>query len=277
MGIAQRDYMRGDRPRSFASPRDAVPIIIGINILVFVLWQLKPEFFIHYFPLNLARLRQGQIWTVLTSVFSHYNFMHIFFNMFVLYSFGRVLEKVWGIRRFTIFYLLAGITASFVHVMLAMFGWRDSLAVGASGAVAGVVMAFAMLFPRQKIYLFGILPFPAMVLVLILTGMDVVGLIKQYGNMHPGVQIGHGAHLGGTAFGALYVLSLRGSLPVPRLRKRKRVRGTSRPEVGPERTDEEELRLDHLLGKVKEGGLDSLSPPERDFLVRMSRRFREKP
>ena len=129
MGIAQRDYMRGDHPRSFASARDAVPIIIGINILVFVLWQLKPEFFIHYFPLNLARLRQGQIWTVLTSVFSHYNFMLIFFNMFVLYSFGRVLENVWGTRRFTIFYLLSGITASFVHVMLAMFGWRDSLAL----------------------------------------------------------------------------------------------------------------------------------------------------
>ncbi len=85
-----------------------------------------------------------------------------------------------------------------------ILGEPDLQALGASGAISGVILLFSMIFPKEKIFLFGILPLPALFCALIFIGLDIWGLVSQAGG--GGLPIGHGAHLGGAAFGLLYYL-----------------------------------------------------------------------
>ncbi|MEE8141835.1 MAG: rhomboid family intramembrane serine protease, partial [Planctomycetota bacterium] len=208
MGISSRDYMR-EWPTRRLGQISAITVIIGINILIFLLWRFRDHTFLQEnFMVNLGRLKDGRLWTPLTSVFSHYHMMHLFINMFVLWSFGTVLERQWGTRRFVIFYLSAGVVASLAHCFLSLLGMRDGSALGASGAVSGLVLAFCILHPRHTVLLFGLIPMPAFVMALLFIGIDVFGLMGQLGQRGTvgGTQIGHGAHLGGAAFAALYML-----------------------------------------------------------------------
>lgn len=196
--------------------RRIVPLIILLNVLVFIFWQIPgyQEFMLDNFTVSWTLLEQGRYWTLLTSVFSHNMLMHILINMFVLQSFGTIMAAVLGTRRFLTFYLVAGIVASFSHAFVSAFivGNPDIPAVGASGAIAGVVLVFSLLFPREKILLFFILPLPAMVGALAFIALDIWGLVAQAEG--GGLPIGHGAHLGGAFTGILYyLLFLRGRIP----------------------------------------------------------------
>lgn len=185
----------------------AVPIIIGINLIVFWMWNsngTSTAFMIDNFTISWTGLTLGHYWTLLTSVFSHNWIWHLAINMFVLYSFGGFLEKVLGTAAFVRFYLVAGILSSLCHSVVSNYFLHqpDLPALGASGAIAGLVLVFALLFPSQKIYLMAILPLPALIGALAFVGLDLWGLMAQHGG--GGLPIGHGAHLGGAATGALY-------------------------------------------------------------------------
>lgn len=133
-------------------------------------------------------------------------FFHIFINMYAFYGFGLVLENVLGRKRFLTFYLTAGIVASLAHCIVS-YALMDNAALpalGASGAVSGVIMLFSLMFPHEKILLFGILPLPSMFAALLFVGLDVWGLIAQ--TQGGDLPIGHGAHLGGAFFGVVYYL-----------------------------------------------------------------------
>ncbi len=146
----------------------------------------------------------GRWWTLITAVFSHNWLIHIFINMFVLSSFGSIMELVLGRRAFLRFYLVAGIVSSFVHALVSAYivGDPGQPAVGASGAICGIILVFSLRFPREKILLFGIIPLPAIVGALAFIGLDLWGLSAQAGG--GGLPIGHGAHLGGAAAGIVY-------------------------------------------------------------------------
>lgn len=149
-------------------------------------------------------LNQGRVWTLITSVFSHTMFFHIFLNMYAFFGFGTVLENVMGAKSFLRFYLIAGIIASLSHAAVSAFLMNDpSLpALGASGAVSGVILLFSLMFPQEKILLMGFLPIPAIFASALIIGLDVWGLIEQTrGGTLP---IGHGAHLGGAFYGLIY-------------------------------------------------------------------------
>lgn len=149
---------------------------------------------------------QGRIWTLLTSVFSHNMFVHIFVNMYVFYGFGIILEEVLGGRRFLFFYLGAGIFASVCHILVSEYWMGDGnlQALGASGAISGVIILFSLMYPKEKLFLFGILPVPALTAALFVVGLDMWGLIQQTkGGELP---IGYGAHLGGALYGFIYYL-----------------------------------------------------------------------
>lgn len=151
-------------------------------------------------------LLQGRIWTLITSVFSHNMFFHIFLNMYAFFGFGTVLENVMGSKKFLKFYLMAGLVASLSHSMVSAFLIHEpSLpALGASGAVSGVILLFSLMFPQEKILLMGFIPIPALFASALLIGLDVWGLIEQTrGGTLP---IGHGAHLGGALYGLIYYL-----------------------------------------------------------------------
>ncbi len=164
----------------------------------------QSEFMVDNFLVSWDGLMAGRWWTLLTSVFSHSMFLHIFINMFVLNSFGSLLEQVLGRWRFLAFYLVAGIVASASHAMVSAFYLHtpDIPALGASGAVAGLVLVFSLIFPEEKILLFGIIPLPALWGALAFVALDLFGLFEQ--SKGSGLPIGHGAHLGGAFAGVVY-------------------------------------------------------------------------
>ncbi len=186
-----------------------VPLFIAINVVVFVLWQFSghsPAFMENNFSVSWTGLVEGYYWTMLTSVFSHTLIWHLLLNMIVLRSFGTLIEQVLGSWRFLKFYLCAGAAGSLVHVLVSAFvlGTPEMPAVGASGAISGLVLVFALLFPREKILLFAIIPVPALLGAFALMGLDIWGLISQADG--GGLPIGHGAHLGGAAAGITYYM-----------------------------------------------------------------------
>ena len=199
--------------------RPVVLVLLAINTGVFILWMMLGDspFMLENFLVSWDALKAGRYWTLLTSEFSHVMFLHFFVNMFVLASFGPIVEQTIGSGRFLRFYLVAAIVASLSHALVSAFllGHPELPALGASGAIAGVILLFALIFPRATILLFGLIPMPALVGALLFVGLDVVGLIAQ--TEGGGLPIGHGAHLGGAATGVLYYFLV----VQPRLRVRR--------------------------------------------------------
>jgi membrane associated rhomboid family serine protease len=142
-------------------------------------------------------------------------FLHFFLNMYVLNSFGPIVERVIGPRSFMRFYLVAGIISSLAHSLTCLFFMKEpSLpALGASGSIAGVILLFSLLYPKEKILILGLIPIPALFGALLIVGLDIWGLIEQAGGH--GLPIGHGAHLGGAFTGLFYFLFILR----PRLRR----------------------------------------------------------
>ena len=128
-------------------------------------------------------------------------FFHILFNMFGLWMFGKILENVWGPKRFLFFYLTCGVGAAAAHLAVQYLTNDYSAAVGASGAVMGIFAAFAYLFPNTELY-FMFIPIP------IKAKWAVIGLaaIDIFGGVTGGSSIAHFAHLGGALTGFILVL-----------------------------------------------------------------------
>ncbi len=194
-----------------------VPFVILANFVVFVMWfmadinEISLQFMESHFLVSWQLLRDGHYWTLLGSAFSHQMVLHFLVNMYVLYGFGPIVEMTLGSYRFVNFYLIAAVVSSWSHAMVsAFFLHKPELpALGASGAVAGVVVLFSFMFPKQKILLFGIIPIPALMGALLFIGLDLWGLMAQVEG--GGLPIGHGAHLGGALTGVLTYLWLRSS------------------------------------------------------------------
>ncbi len=156
------------------------------------------------------------IWQPLTYLFLHSpdTFWHLFFNMFALWMFGTPLERDWGGRRFLRYYLLTGVGAGLLNVAVSLL-WGGPAAtvptIGASGAIYGLLLAFGVLYPRQPIFIWFVLPVPAWVFVSIYGGITFLSALQG-----PGSGISHISHLGGMLFGLAY---LRGDWLVYRGRK----------------------------------------------------------
>ena len=197
-------------------PRSSlVDTIIGINVVVFILWFLAGSgvvipyspflnFMVENFLVSWRGLIDGRLWTLLTSVFSHNAFFHLLLNMYVLKSFGPVLEGVLGPLAFLKFYLVAGVISSVFHALVSAFVIGDPAlsALGASGAISGLILVFSLLFPRAKLLFLGFIPVRALVGALLFIGLDLWGLVVQAEG--GGLPIGHGAHLGGALTGVVY-------------------------------------------------------------------------
>jgi membrane associated rhomboid family serine protease len=129
-------------------------------------------------------------------------FIHILFNMFGLYMFGRILENVWGPKRFLFFYLACGVGAAAAHLLMQYLTGGVAPAVGASGAVMGIFVAFGYLFPNTQLMIIPIpIPIKAKWLVLVYILIDLIGGFGVIG----GDDIAHFAHLGGALTGFIIV------------------------------------------------------------------------
>jgi membrane associated rhomboid family serine protease len=220
-------------------------------------------------------------WTLITYMFVHAGFFHLFFNMLILFFFGPPLEGMWGGREFIKFYLVAGLGGA----VLSYFFAFQSPIVGASGAIYGVMLAFAMNWPNMYIHIWGILPVKAKYLVGFLAAVSVAALV---GGAQDGVA--HWAHLGGFAAGFLY-LKFNDELTsrVDRLRtfvSRRKLQVDKGSEGEPaasskarraQRREEDRVldEVDRVLDKISTSGLQSLSEEEIRLLDDVSKRYRQ--
>lgn len=207
--------------------------LIAINVLVFLATIVLDRYgydLNSLLGLHLFLADDFKPFQIVTYMFMHGGFMHLFFNMFALYMFGRVLEMVWGPKRFLIFYMFTGVGAGIIQeivqflyysTQLSMYSGVDFgaglivpmaqylnmwVTVGASGAVYGILLAFAMNFPNERLF---VMPFPfpikAKYFVLIFGAIE---LFTGLGNS-AGDNVAHFAHLGGMLFGLILILYWR--------------------------------------------------------------------
>lgn len=191
------------RPDNFPP---VVKNLIILNVLVWVAQLVfKKQFLterIALWPVDSPLFEPYQIFT---HMFAHsqYGLFHILFNMFMLWMFGKILENVWGAKRFLTFYLLCGIGAAAAHLLIQHFTGGYASVVGASGAIFGVFAAFAMLFPNTEMYIMFIpVPIKAKWVAIGYMAFDLFGGISNVA----GDNIAHFAHLGGALTGVIIVL-----------------------------------------------------------------------
>jgi membrane associated rhomboid family serine protease len=161
--------------------------------------QLGLKGFFALWPVNDPNFKPYQLFT---HMFTHADIGHIFFNMFNLWMFGRILENVWGPKKFLTFYLVCGIAAAITHLAVQYFTGGFSFAIGASGAVMGVMVGFAYLFPNTELMLiFFPVPIKAKWIIMAMCAFDIFGGLGKLG----GTGIAHWAHIGGAAAGFVLV------------------------------------------------------------------------
>ena len=290
--------------------------LLIINVLMFAAYfvfsrlniDLNSLLGLHFFLVSDFHLYQ-----LVTYMFMHAGLSHIFFNMFALWMFGRIVETVWGPKRFLTYYLTCGIgagliqmVAQFISFYLTMkgaypeFGIGDVMTavhanefalntwttVGASGAIYGILLAFGMLFPEERIFIFP-LPVPIKAKWFVV-GYAAIELFMAFSTTGDGVA--HLAHLGGMVFGFFLIRYWRRH---PDIRYSRRSgqqffdsmrasweRRTGRKDNGPvrgggnagrpesdwdynARKNKEQEEIDHILDKIRKSGYDSLSEKEK--------------
>ena len=241
------------------------------------LWPLGP----HFYP-----------WQLVTYMFMHGGFWHVFFNMLWLWMFGMELEHVWGSKKFLWFYLVCGLGAGISNLIVTTLLGQAAPTVGASGAIMGVLIAFGMLFPDRPIYLYFLLPIRAKYFVALVIGFDLF-----YGVTGTSDGVAHFAHLGGALVGFLFLLAERDLIPVRRWFSRLRPGGheeidSSHYGFGPGKVedatfydihtgkpfnhDEDEVSqevIDAILDKISKGGYQSLTEEEKRILNEASKKI----
>ncbi len=185
-------------------------ILIGINVVVLFLSTLNSDLYYYGSMIPIYIIREHYYWQFFTYMFFHANMTHLFFNMLGLFFFGSQVEKRLGSWEFLLFYLLTGLLAGIFS--FAVYVWTGNYVVvllGASGAVYAVLLAFAVFFPFARIFVFGIIPVQAPVLVVIYTAIEV---FSQVGGRSSNVA--HLTHLAGFGFAFLYILIRMGINPI---------------------------------------------------------------
>jgi len=179
------------------SPLSATPISFGIILVCAIAYLTRFQ------PLGLALwpLESGYFtpWQLLSYAFLHGSFNHLFFNMFAVWMFGTPLEQAWGSQRFTLYYVVCVVGAAVAQLLVQLFEGGVYPTIGASGGVFGLLLAYGVMWPNNRIFLlFFPVPVKAKWFVLIYGGIE---LLLGFTRAMPG--IAHFAHLGGMVFGAL--------------------------------------------------------------------------
>ena len=186
----------------------ATRAIILVNVLVYLLEKAATQSILAHFALQPIAAPEGVFrpWQLVTYAFLHdpANLTHILFNMFALYMFGPTLEQFWGGRRFIGYYFVCVIAAGATQLAVEHAMGSGEPTIGASGAIFGILLAFALLFPRARLLLYFAIPVPAWLFV---SGYAVLELFFGVTGRQGGVA--HFAHLGGMLGGALVMLYWR--------------------------------------------------------------------
>ena len=195
-------YDNGSRGGFMSNVPKAVKHIILINVLMLVLTYLNNPLMSKWFALNPITFL-WKPWQLVTYMFMHGGLGHLFFNMYTLFIVGSVLENVWGTRKFLTFYFVTGIGAALVNIGVQYLTGSFALTVGASGAIYGILMGYAMLYPDSRLtLLFPPVSMKAKWFVLIFAGIELLLGISN----NPADNVAHFAHLGGLIFAFLLIM-----------------------------------------------------------------------
>jgi membrane associated rhomboid family serine protease len=294
MGIYDRDYYRGDADSSAPGLMRAVSNmsmtnkLVVANVVVYILcWlagnsnqELNDRIY-GYLSIDAVFFKEHplQIWRLITAGFMHApawgshtgpGVIHIAFNMFGLWMFGRFVEQRYGAKEFLRFYLLAIIVSSLSYASYCFLVGGPRIGYGASGGVVAVVILYCFLYPKTKLLLMMIIPVDAWIVGLMYVGYDIYLAVKSSIGEPSG--IGWQAHLGGAAFAALYFkLGWKFSGQGRAKRKPKTKLKIHKPVTDELSADEQLIaRGEKILEQVHQRGESSLSARQRQTLQRYS-------
>jgi len=245
-----------------------------------------------WLELDSEKVQSGQLWRLITSGFCHDrgSLWHLLFNMLFLFWFGSRLELRFGSKEFTAFYFAALLSASVAYLLLDIYTGTLIPAIGASGAVWGVLALYALLYPYEKIYVYFLFPVEIRFLAIIYFLFDLYPVLLAVSGETQHSGIAHAAHVGGAVFGFLYwkfhwrlmpgierlqtkvprrTQPSRGDGPRPRVLKLPR-RGEA-----PANHQQQTSELDAILAKLSSEGRAALTDDELEWLEQASRQLRE--
>ena len=284
------------RPQGFSILPLVVKNLLIINIVFFVatiamdyVWHIDLTDYLGLHYIGASDFRPYQF---VTYMFMHGSFAHIFFNMFALWMFGNTIENAWGPKKFLLFYFVCGIGAGLTQELVQYIQLHDIIqnyqyvrlngqnvavddylnlltTVGASGAVYGILLAFGMMWPNSRIYIYFAIPIKAKWFVII------YGLIELLSGFSSVDNVAHFAHVGGMLFGLILILYWRYQDGIwrPKFRKKNHDDGWPKSDwdYNKERADEQK-RTDEILEKISKGGYNSLTEEEKEFLFKQSKK-----
>lgn len=257
-----RQHQRPPWGQSFAG--SVVGKLIIANVVAFFLQNVFGQFS-HVFALTpRAVVEDFYVWQLGTYMFLHGGLFHLLFNMFILFIFGNALEMAWGSRQFLKYYLACGIGGG----MFSMVFSYNAFILGASGAIFGLLLAYAIMYPNQYILLWFVIPVKAKYLV---AGLVILDL---YMGLRGPTGVAHFAHLGGAFTGLLFFrsqLANRMRFNVGAKRKWK----TYTNERRQRHDDQETANIDSILDKISAKGMDNLTTTEKRILENYSRKRKE--
>jgi len=193
----------------FNRPSKALTVLIGVNVIMFLATYVAPSLQLQLGLVPMWVVREKHVWQPVTYMFIHAGLFHIVFNMLALWMFGAELERIWGTRFFLKFYFITGIGAAFLTIAASLlpFGPLQQLyasdIVGASGAIYGLLLAYALYFPDRPIYMYFVFPVPARIFV------AIIGAITFFSSLSESGGVANATHLGGLLVAYLYLTSLR--------------------------------------------------------------------
>lgn len=297
MGFQDRDYYREEQPGvSIRGPRTVIGWIILINVVIFFVDGLITPFnkaapnslgINDFLALHVGDLAKPWLWwRFLTYGFAHASFgtvpgahWHIVGNMLGLFFLGRSVEQFYGHREFLRFYLTTIVAAGLIWALAGLLAGAPAQqsAVGASGAVVGVVILFALNFPRQTLLLFFVIPVPAWLVGVLIVVSDLFTAMDSEGS-----RIAWQAHLAGAGFAFLYfrnrwnLTRISGNwFSTSWFKRRPKLRVHNPRDEAPPNDDLSD-RVDKILEKIHLQGEGSLTAKERRMLKNASRQYQKK-
>jgi membrane associated rhomboid family serine protease len=296
-------------------------IINAIMYLATVVFETRGIDLAGIFGLHFFTAQHFAIWQPVTYMFMHGGFWHLFFNMFALWMFGSTLENTWGAKRFLLYYMVCGIGAGLIQMLViglqiyplfqnlspdmiemirengahllsqdknyigemgALNVAINTVTVGASGSVFGLLLAFGMMYPNSLIYVYFMLPIKAKWFVVIYGAMELF-----FGITGTSDGIAHFAHLGGMLFGFFLILYwnkgnrfFKLKMPAFKKRRNKKYTISSNYYYEPHHLSDEEYnyqkkqkeeKLNRILEKISKNGYESLTQEEKEFLFSQKR------
>lgn len=268
----QRSFGHG--PMNFQAMSPVIKGLIITNLIVFVLQHLVGGQFISLFGLVPYRVTHNfWLWQPFTYLFLHAGILHLLFNLFALWMFGMPIESQWGGREFLKYVIICGVGAGLVSV--AVNPSSPYPIIGASGAVYGLLVAFAMLFPEAVVYLYFFFPIKAKHMAILFCTLEFFASMGSGGGA-----VARFAHLGGALIGFLYIrywnwaslyirAFFREILSRGGGKRKRRVAEATRETTG---LVDEVAEVDRILDKISSYGESALSESERDFLQAQARK-----